>query len=75
MVAQVIFVHPNYLPGPQVPGLPPFVADFLLDTVRAATLYVSQAPPALLNLCDISEEWLCTGLHGDVFCCLIELHS
>ena len=37
---QVIFEHPNYLPGPQVPGLPPFAADFLLDTVRAATLYV-----------------------------------
>lgn len=37
---QVIFEHPNYLPGPQVPGLPPFAADFLLDTVRAATLFV-----------------------------------
>ena len=44
---QVIFVHPNYLPGPLVPGLPPFAADFLLDTVRAATLFVSFAffPP------------------------------
>ncbi|CAL5220516.1 g2548 [Coccomyxa viridis] len=42
----VIFVHPNYLPGPQVPGLPPFVADFLLDTVRAATLYVTTGAAA-----------------------------
>ena len=50
MLAQVIFEHPNYLPGPQVPGLPPFAADFLLDTVRAATLFVSQAFYAMLSL-------------------------
>lgn len=33
----VVFVHPSVLPGIQpVPGVPPFVADFLLDTTRAA---------------------------------------
>lgn len=46
---QVIFEHPNYLPGPQVPSLPPFAADFLLDTVRAATLFV-RTPTHLLAI-------------------------
>lgn len=32
----VVFVHPSALPGPSVPGVPPFAADFLLDTTRAA---------------------------------------
>lgn len=32
----VVFVHPSVLPGPSVPGVPPFAADFLLDTTRAA---------------------------------------
>ena len=32
----VVFVHPNILPAPAVPGMPPFAADFLLDTTRAA---------------------------------------
>jgi predicted TIM-barrel fold metal-dependent hydrolase len=32
----VVFVHPSTLPGPLVPGIPPYAADFLLDTVRAA---------------------------------------
>lgn len=32
----VVFVHPSVLPGPPVPGVPPFAADFLLDTTRAA---------------------------------------
>jgi predicted TIM-barrel fold metal-dependent hydrolase len=32
----VVFVHPSSLPGPAVPGVPPFAADFLLDTTRAA---------------------------------------
>lgn len=36
----VVFVHPAELPGPAVPGIPPFVADFLLDTSRAAYLLV-----------------------------------
>ena len=36
----VVFVHPAELPGPAVPGIPPFVADFLLDTTRAAYLLV-----------------------------------
>ncbi len=58
MLAQVIFVHPNYLPGPQVPGLPPFAADFLLDTVRAATLFVSRpflSPSQSLSSCEDNE--------------------
>ena len=32
----VAFVHPATLPGPAVDGIPPFAADFLLDTSRAA---------------------------------------
>ena len=36
----VVFIHPNELPGPNVPGIPPFAADFLLDTTRAAYLLV-----------------------------------
>ncbi len=32
----VVFVHPSHLPADPVPGLPAFVADFLLDTTRAA---------------------------------------
>lgn len=31
----VVFVHPSELPTPPVHGIPPFVADFLLDTTRA----------------------------------------
>jgi predicted TIM-barrel fold metal-dependent hydrolase len=30
------FVHPADRPGPAVPGIPPFAADFVLDTTRAA---------------------------------------
>ena len=36
----VVFIHPSELPGPKVPGIPPFAADFLLDTTRAAYLLV-----------------------------------
>lgn len=36
----VAFIHPADLPGPTVPGIPPFAADFLLDTTRAAYLLV-----------------------------------
>ena len=32
----VVLLHPSALPGPTAPGVPPFMADFLLDTVRAA---------------------------------------
>lgn len=35
----VVFVHPSDLPGPGVEGIPPFAADFLLDTTRAAIHY------------------------------------
>jgi 6-methylsalicylate decarboxylase len=34
--AAVVFVHPTMLPSPPVEGIPPFAADFLLDTTRAA---------------------------------------
>lgn len=36
----VVFIHPAELPMPAVPGVPPFAADFLLDTARAAYLLV-----------------------------------
>lgn len=36
----VAFIHPAELPGPAVPGVVPFAADFLLDTTRAAYLLV-----------------------------------
>ncbi|OBI51385.1 amidohydrolase family protein [Mycobacterium sp. E796] len=36
----VVFIHPANLPGPVVDGVPPFAADFLLDTTRAAYLLV-----------------------------------
>lgn len=36
----VVFIHPAELPGPSVPGVQPFAADFLLDTTRAAYLLV-----------------------------------
>jgi len=32
----VVLVHPTMLPGPPAEGIPPFAADFLLDTTRAA---------------------------------------
>ena len=36
----VVFIHTADLPGPTVPGVAPFAADFLLDTTRAAHLLV-----------------------------------
>ena len=36
----VVFVHPADLRAPAVDGIPPFAADFLLDTTRAAYLLV-----------------------------------
>jgi predicted TIM-barrel fold metal-dependent hydrolase len=36
----VVFIHPADLPGPTVPGVAPWAADFLLDTTRAAYLLV-----------------------------------
>jgi predicted TIM-barrel fold metal-dependent hydrolase len=38
----VVFIHPSTLPGPGVPGIPAYAADFLLDTVRAA-LYLARS--------------------------------
>lgn len=34
--AAVVFIHPSDLPGGSVDGIPAYVADFLLDTTRAA---------------------------------------
>jgi predicted TIM-barrel fold metal-dependent hydrolase len=35
--AAVVFVHPSVLPGlERISGIPPYIADFLLDTTRAA---------------------------------------
>jgi len=35
----VVFVHPSFVPGlDPLPGVPTFIADFLLDTTRAAIL-------------------------------------
>ncbi|MFD1047438.1 amidohydrolase family protein [Kibdelosporangium lantanae] len=31
-----MFIHPGELPAPEVPGIPTFTADFLLDTTRTA---------------------------------------
>jgi predicted TIM-barrel fold metal-dependent hydrolase len=35
-----VFIHPAELPGPVVPGVAPWAADFLLDTTRTAYLLV-----------------------------------
>ncbi|MFG1687959.1 amidohydrolase family protein [Nonomuraea sp. NPDC049269] len=43
--AAVVFVHPAQLPGPTVEGIPPFAADFLLDTTRAAFTLVKHDVP------------------------------
>lgn len=41
----VVFVHPADLPAPAVENIPPFAADFLLDTTRAAYLLVRNGIP------------------------------
>ncbi|MFF3941500.1 amidohydrolase family protein [Streptomyces phaeofaciens] len=41
----VVLVHPAELPAPPVDGIPPFAADFLLDTTRAAYLLVRNGVP------------------------------
>ncbi|MFC7265710.1 amidohydrolase family protein [Streptomyces lutosisoli] len=43
--AAVVFVHPAELPAPPVENIPPFAADFLLDTTRAAYLLVRNGIP------------------------------
>ncbi|GAA4629485.1 amidohydrolase family protein [Actinoallomurus vinaceus] len=43
--AAVVFVHPAELPGPAIEGIPPFAADFLLDTTRAAFNLVKRDVP------------------------------
>jgi predicted TIM-barrel fold metal-dependent hydrolase len=37
----VVFVHPSEIPGNAIDGVPPFAADFLLDTTRAAIKLVT----------------------------------
>jgi predicted TIM-barrel fold metal-dependent hydrolase len=47
----VVFVHPAELPGPGVPGLTAALADFLLDTTRAAlNLVLHRVPERYPNL-------------------------
>lgn len=47
----VVFVHPHILPGPSVPGIPAFAADFLLDTTRAGyNLVLHEVPRRFPNL-------------------------
>ncbi len=41
----VVFVHPSELPSPRIDGIPPFAADFLLDTTRAAYRMVRAGIP------------------------------
>ena len=41
----VVFVHPTLLPGAPVPGIHPSLADFLLDTTRAAINLVLHGVP------------------------------
>ncbi|GAA2367598.1 amidohydrolase family protein [Nonomuraea africana] len=50
-LSAVVFVHPAQLPGPVAEGIPPFAADFLLDTTRAAfTLVKHDVPRRLPNI-------------------------
>lgn len=41
----IVFVHPSELPSPRIDGIPPFAADFLLDTTRAAYRMVRAGIP------------------------------
>ena len=43
--AAVVFIHPSVLPGPAAGGVPPTLADFLLDTTRAAISLVLHEVP------------------------------
>ena len=43
--AAVVFIHPNFLAGAPVPGVHPVLADFLLDTTRAAINMVLRKIP------------------------------
>ena len=43
--AAVVFVHPTHLPGPPARGVHPALADFLLDTTRAAISLVLHGIP------------------------------
>lgn len=44
----VVFVHPSHLPAPPAGDIPPYTADFLLDTTRAA---ISLARSGTLDRC------------------------
>lgn len=43
--AAVVFIHPGPLPGPPAKGIHPSLADFLLDTTRAAINLVANGIP------------------------------
>ncbi|MBQ6644873.1 MAG: amidohydrolase [Saccharopolyspora sp.] len=43
--AAVVFVHPSALPAEPVSGVPPYAADFLLDTTRAAANLAARGVP------------------------------
>ena len=43
--AAVVFIHPGPLPGPPAKGIHPSLADFLLDTTRAAINMVQHGIP------------------------------
>lgn len=36
----VVYVHPSHLEGPAADGIPPYIADYLLDTTRTAVSLV-----------------------------------
>src|SRR5262245_2335230 len=58
----VIFVHPSELAGNKVPGIPPYVADFLLDSVRAA---INLSHTGVMDRCRNIKVILS---HARVFC-------
>ena len=43
-VAQVVFVHPNALPGPLAEGISPGIVDFLCDSWRTVASMVRPTP-------------------------------
>ncbi len=48
---QVVFIHPNQLPGPPVKGIIPAAVDFLADTTRTVLSMVSTSRPDCIMLC------------------------
>ena len=48
---QVVFIHPNQLPGPPVKGIIPAAVDFLADTTRTVLSMVDTSYPVCIILC------------------------